>query len=115
MVSRMPKAMGCDRWARRSAMPMTSPAATGFRQACHRSASSVLKKWTSARTARKARRMTIVARGSDMSDGVPQEIPARGLDVGANLIGQLQRRAELLLAPDQLVEVEPHGLVVDVG
>src|SRR5437016_5267008 len=44
-----------------------------------------------------------------------QEVAARALDVVADLPRQLHRGAELLLAPQQGVEVEPHGVAVDVG
>src|ERR1044072_3803219 len=64
---------------------------------------------------RKAARMMTVTALSDMLDGVAQEVASRALDVVADLIGQLQRRPELLLAPHQLVEVEAHAVVVDVG
>src|SRR5205807_10666968 len=47
-------------------------------------------------------------------DRMAKEVAPRPLDVQADLVGQLQRGAELLLAPQQLVEVEPHGVSVDV-
>src|SRR3954447_1536732 len=43
-----------------------------------------------------------------------QEVPARALDVVADLPRQLDRGAELLLAAQQLVEEEPHRVAVDV-
>src|ERR1051325_5074882 len=46
---------------------------------------------------------------------MPREVPPRPLDVPSYLLGQLQRRAELLFPPNELVEVEAHGVVVDVG
>src|SRR5262249_37789204 len=46
---------------------------------------------------------------------MPREVAARLFNVLSYLVGQLQRGAELFLAPDQLVEVKPHGVVVDVG
>src|ERR1043165_5560842 len=43
------------------------------------------------------------------------EEPAAGaIDVVADLIRELQRRAELLFAPEERVEVEPHRVPVDV-
>src|SRR5438105_3322502 len=119
-------------------MPMTSPAATGFRQACHRSASRVLKKCTSASATRNAARVRSVKSGSVTGDEfrianfelrilnssfesrnskfnrMPLKVSPRPLDVGANLIGQLHRRAELSLAANELVKVNAHRIVVDV-
>src|ERR1043165_4617894 len=46
---------------------------------------------------------------------MPPEVAARALDVVADLPRQLDRGAELLLAAQQRVEVEPHGVAVDVG
>src|SRR5256885_10671495 len=46
---------------------------------------------------------------------MPQEVLPRPLDVVTDLVRQLQRRAELLLAPQELVEVEAHGVAIDVG
>src|SRR5438309_1995781 len=43
-----------------------------------------------------------------------EEPPAGAIDVAANLVRQLQRRAELLLAAEERVEVEPDRLAVDV-
>src|SRR5436305_5558102 len=46
---------------------------------------------------------------------MPQEVAARALDVVADLPRQLDGGAELLLAPQQGVEEEPHRVAVDVG
>src|SRR3954464_10691791 len=45
---------------------------------------------------------------------MPEEVPPRPLDVHPDLVRQLERRTELLLAPQQLVEVETDGIAVDV-
>src|SRR5579859_262599 len=45
---------------------------------------------------------------------MPCEELSRPLDVVANLIRQLQRRSELLLAPQQLVKVHAYVVVVDI-
>src|ERR1051326_749174 len=51
-----------------------------------------------------------------MSCEVMVEKPAaRAIDVVADLIRQLQRGAELLFAPEERVEIEPHRIAVDVG
>src|SRR5258706_10653035 len=47
-------------------------------------------------------------------DRMAKEVAPRPLDVQADLVGQLQGGAELLLAPQQLVEVQPHRVTVDV-
>src|ERR1044071_6977704 len=44
-----------------------------------------------------------------------QKVLARPRDVLANLVGELERGAELLFAPQELVEVEAHGVAVDIG
>src|SRR3954463_16392850 len=46
---------------------------------------------------------------------MPQKVSPRGLDVHADLIGQFEGGLELLFAPEQAVEVEPHRVAVDVG
>src|SRR5688572_14528080 len=60
---------------------------------------------------RKAAISTSARTGSAMQ----QEVTAGALDVLPDLIGQLQRGSELLLAPQQSVEVEAHRVAVDVG
>src|SRR4029077_12552413 len=46
---------------------------------------------------------------------MPREIPSRPIDIQPDLVRQLERRAELLLASQQLVEVHAHGIAVDIG
>src|SRR5256885_10825121 len=46
---------------------------------------------------------------------MPCEVPSRPVDVGVNLIVQLDRRSELLLAPQQVMKEETDHLTVDVG
>src|SRR5260370_1178419 len=45
---------------------------------------------------------------------MPQEVLPRALNVGTNLIRQLDRRSEMLLAQEQGVEVESHRVDIDV-
>src|SRR5437667_4614454 len=46
---------------------------------------------------------------------MPEEVAAGALDVEPDLVRQLQCRTELLLAAEELVEVQPHRVAVDVG
>src|SRR6202011_2422170 len=46
---------------------------------------------------------------------MPREILPRSLDVHMDLMVQLERRAELLFAPQKMMEVEPDHIAVDVG
>src|SRR5947208_3247640 len=46
---------------------------------------------------------------------MPREKPSRPVDVLVDLIVQLEGRAELSLAPQQLMKIQPHDIAVDVG
>src|SRR5262245_66185734 len=94
---------------------MTSAAATGFRHACHKSASRVLKKWTSDSARRNANSVRSVKLGSVKCIRMSPEVCTRRFDVLSDLVGQLQRRPELLFPPDQLMKIQPHRVAVDVG
>src|SRR5581483_7420296 len=126
---------------RRSTTPATIPAASGVRHDAQKRPSRVLKNQTMASATKAEATRTRATTGSVIqasgvrgrvsgmggrtrscldsdlrkANRVPGEIPSRSFDVKVNLVVQLQRRAELLLAPQQLVEVEPHDVAVDVG
>src|SRR5256885_2385085 len=45
---------------------------------------------------------------------MPREEPPRPLDIGVDLMVEFQRRAELLLAAQKLMKVEPHDVAVNI-
>src|SRR5215212_2771580 len=118
MVSRMPIAMTFV-VVKRSTSPQITPATSGVLASRHSSPLSDLNQCAAAVARRKAPRtmrgnsMLPIRRGR-LHEVVPQKVQARAFDVLADLVRQLQRRAELLLAPQQAVEVEAHGVAVDV-
>src|SRR5688572_19129217 len=102
---------------------------SGRRASIQNPDSSVLKYDAALTATKNAAIKTRVDTGSDMRgatsyrDDAPlfdhrarmfQEIQPSPRDVLADLVGELQCRAELLLATEQAVEVEPHGIAVDI-
>src|SRR5436305_5305903 len=45
---------------------------------------------------------------------MPREIPSRPVDVDMDLMVQLERRAELLLTPEQMMKIEADRVAVDI-
>src|SRR5687768_5738525 len=86
------------------------PAMIGLCASRQRSLSSVLKNQAMVAARKKAAISTSARTGSAML----QEVAAGALDVLPDLVGELERGAELVLAPKQSVEVEAHRIAVDV-